>query len=136
MALMDRDVDAIRRLVEQDADAVRRSDWDAAANLFTDDALRFPPHQAPVRGRAAIRAWLDTFPPIEEFAITADEILGCDDFAFVRGSYRVVVRLEAGGERASDRGHYFGIVRRHADGSWRWAADMISSELPLPSPRT
>ena len=136
MALPDQDIDAIRRLVDQDADAVRRSDWDVVANLFTDDALRFPPHHAPVRGRAAIRAWLDTFPPIEEFAITADEILGCDDFAFVRGSYCIVARPPGGGERASDRGQYFGVVRRGADGSWRWAADMISSELPLPSPRT
>ena len=134
MPLGSRDVEAIRLLVEQDAEAVRRSDWVTVADLFTEDAIRFPPHQAPIRGRQAIRAWLMTFPTVEQFAITADEILGCDDFAFVRGTYRVVVRPHVNGEPLSDRGNYFGLVRQQADGSWLWATDMISSELPAAPP--
>jgi uncharacterized protein (TIGR02246 family) len=134
MTLGTRDVEAIRLLVEKDAEAVRQSDWTTVAGLFTEDAVRFPPHRAPVRGREAIRAWLETFPTIEQFEITADEILGCDDFAFVRGTYRVIIRPDVDAEPLSDRGNYFGLVRRQADGSWLWATDMISSELPAASP--
>jgi ketosteroid isomerase-like protein len=63
MALSEHDIAAIRRVVESDAEAVRRTDWAAVAWMFTSDAVRFPPHQPPIRGQAAMRAWLGTFPP-------------------------------------------------------------------------
>ncbi|HKB09488.1 MAG TPA: nuclear transport factor 2 family protein, partial [Vicinamibacterales bacterium] len=63
MLLTGTDLADIRHAVEQDAAAVRRADWDAVAAMFTADAVRFPPHQPPIRGRAAMRAWLELFPP-------------------------------------------------------------------------
>ena len=62
MALTEHDLAAIRAAIEKDAAAVRRADWDAITRMFTADAIRFPPHQPPIRGRAAMRAWLETFP--------------------------------------------------------------------------
>lgn len=118
MALTTKDIEAIHALLEQDAEAVRRADWAAVTRMFTVDAVRFPPHQPPVRGRDAMRAWLETFPPIQEFSITADEIIGCGDVAFVRGTYVLTVAPEAG-------------ATPQTDGSWLWATDMVSSELPL-----
>jgi hypothetical protein len=38
-----------------------------------------------------MRAWLETCPPFEEFAITADEIAGGDRLAFVRGTYAMTI---------------------------------------------
>jgi ketosteroid isomerase-like protein len=73
MALTEHDLAAIRTAIEKDEAAVRRADWDSITHMFTEDAIRYPPHQAPVRGRAAMRVWLETFPPFEEFAITADD---------------------------------------------------------------
>ncbi len=109
---------------------MRRADWDAVTRMFTVDAIRFPPHQAPIRGRDAMRAWLATFPPIQEFAITADEIVGCDDVAFVRGRYSLTAAGAPGSRPMTDRGNYMGLLRRQPDGSWLWTTDMISSELP------
>jgi len=129
MALREEDLVAIRGVIEQDAAAVRRSDWTAAANLFTVDAIRFPPHQAPIRGRAAMLAWLQTFPPIQEFDITADEIVGADDMAFVRGRYMLTAAAAPGSAPMTDRGNYMGLLRKQPDGSWRWTTDMIASEL-------
>ena len=131
MPLAPRDIEAIRSVIERDADAVRKADWDAVTRLFTADAIRFPPHQAPVRGRSALRAWLDAFPPIQQFAITADEILGCDDFAFVRGTYTMTLAAGAGTTPQTDRGHYMGVLRKQPDGSWLWSSDMAVSELSL-----
>ncbi len=130
MALREEDLVAIRRVIEQDAAAVRRSDWDAAAHLFTADAIRFPPHQEPIRGRAAMLAFLQTFPPIQEFDITADEIVGCDDIAFVRGRYRLTAAAAPGSPPMTDHGNYMGLLRKQPDGSWLWTTDMIASELP------
>jgi uncharacterized protein (TIGR02246 family) len=129
MALSEADLAAIRSVIEQDAAAVRRSDWDAAARMFTTDAIRFPPHHTPIRGRDAMRAWLDTFPPIEEFDITADEIVGCHDVAFVRGRYKITVTPPESSPM-TDRGNYMGLLRKQPDGSWLWTTDMIASELP------
>lgn len=132
MALSNADLAAIHQILERDADAVRRSDWDTAASLFTADAVRFPPHQPVIRGRAAMRAWLATFPPIQQFAITADEIVGCDDAAFVRGRYTLTAGAP-GSTPIIDRGNYMGLLRKQEDGSWLWTTDMISSELPANS---
>lgn len=131
MSLSENDVAAIRRAIEQDAVAVRRANWDAVTRMFTADAIRFPPHRAPIHGRAAIRAWLETFPPIQEFAITADEIVGCDDVAFVRGRYSLTAAGAQGSSPMIDRGNYMGLLRKQPDGSWLWTTDMISSELPV-----
>ena len=133
MALSEADLAAIRDVIEQDAAAVRRSDWDAAAHLFTADAIRFPPHHAPIRGRAAMLSWLKTFPTIQEFDITADEIVGGDDVAFVRGRYKLTAAAAPGSPPMSDRGNYMGLLRKQSDGSWLWTTDMIASELPTNS---
>ena len=131
MPLAPGDLEAIRAVIERDEDAVRRADWDAVARLFTADAIRFAPHQAPIRGRSALRAWMDALPPIQHFAITADEIIGCDEFAFVRGTYVMTLAAAAGTTAEIDRGHYLGLLRKQADGSWLWSTDMAVSELPL-----
>lgn len=131
MALTTQDIEAIHALIEQDAEAVRRADWAAVTSMFTVDAVRFPPNQPPVRGRTAMRAWLETFPPIKEFSITAEEVVGCRDLAFVRGTYALTVAPEGAAAPHTDRGHYMGLLRKQADGSWLWANDMVSSELPL-----
>ena len=129
MALTNHDLAAIRLAIEKDEAAVGRADWDAITRMFTADAIRFPPNQPPIRGRAAMRAWLETFPPLQEFAITADEIVGGDGLAFVRGTYTMTI---GGPTRVIDRGHYMGLMRKQPDGSWLWTTDMAVSELPAP----
>jgi ketosteroid isomerase-like protein len=130
MAVGETDLAAIRDRLEQDAAAVRRSDWDVATRLFTVDAVRFPPHQPPIHGRAAMLAWLATFPAVQDFEITADEIAGGDDFAFGRGGrYRLIAAAAPGSAPISDHGNFMGLLRKQPDGSWLWTTDMLASEL-------
>jgi uncharacterized protein (TIGR02246 family) len=131
MPLALKDIEAIRSVIERDAEAVRSADWDTVTRLFTPDAIRFPPNQAPIMGRTAMRAWLETFPPLQQFTITADEIVGCDDLAFVRGTYVMTLHRGTDTPPQVDRGHYLGLLRRQADGSWLWSTDMAVSELPV-----
>jgi len=87
----------------------------------------------PIRHRfaAAPRCWLGTFPALQDFEITADEIVGADDLAFVRGRYRLVATAPPGSAPLADQGHYMGLLRKQPDGAWRWTTDMIASELPM-----
>lgn len=130
MTLSADDIEAIRAAIRRDAEAVKRADWEAVTGMFTVDAIRFPPHRPPVRGRRAIRDWLETMPPIEAFELTIDEIVGSGDLAFVRGVYVLTVAPGEGRASLTDRGHYMGLMRKQADDAWLWTADMISSELP------
>lgn len=130
MPLAAEDMKAIRLAIERDAEAVRTADWDTVTRLFTPDAIRFPPNQAPILGRVAMLAWLEAFPSIQQFTITADEIVGCDDLAFVSGTYDMTVDGGPGTPPQVDRGHYLGLMRKQADGSWLWSTDMAVSELP------
>ena len=75
-------------------------------------------------------AWLKTFPRIQEFNITADEIVGGGDIAFVRGRYQLTAAAPPGSPPMTDRGNYMGLLRRQPDGAWLWTTDMIASELP------
>jgi len=88
MALTEHHLAAIRAAVEKDAAAVRRADWDTITRMFTADAIRFRPHQPPIRGRAAMR-WRRF--RHSRSAITADEIVGGDGLAFVRGTYAMTI---------------------------------------------
>jgi uncharacterized protein (TIGR02246 family) len=131
MPLTPEDIRAIRSVIERDAEAVRRADWDTVTRLFTPDAIRFPPNQPPILGRVAMRAWLETFPPLQQFTITAEEIVGCDDLAFVRGTYAMTMHPGSGTMLQVDRGHYLGLLRKQTDGSWLWSTDMAVSVLPV-----
>jgi ketosteroid isomerase-like protein len=129
MALTEHDLAAIRAAIEKDTAAVRRADWDAITRMFTADAIRFPPHQPPIRGRAAMRAWLETFPPFEEFAIRPMKSSAATGSRFVRGTYEMTI---GGPKPVTDRGNYMGLMRKQPDGSWLWTTDMAVSELPAP----
>ncbi len=76
-----------------------------------------------------MRAWPETFPPLEDFAITADEIVGGDGLAFVRGTYAMTI---GGPTPVTDRGNYMGPMREQPDGAWLWTTDMAVSERPAP----
>src|SRR6266567_6362003 len=48
-----------------------------AAAMYAENATFMPPNQSMVQGRAAIRAWIKTVPPMRHFTASAIEINGC-----------------------------------------------------------
>ncbi len=126
MFLTDDDTEAIRKLVEEDADAVRRADWDSLSSLFAEDAVRMPPNQAPITGRKAIRSWLQTFPQVDDFTIRVEEIDGRGDLAFLRASYTVSLGRKSANP-VRDTGSLLAILKKQADGSWLWSRDIWHS---------
>jgi ketosteroid isomerase-like protein len=84
---------AVRRLLARYCHLVDDRDFDAAAELFSEDA-RFRILDQDVVGRAAIREWFDTIPPSMFHQVTNVVVSNGSN----SGSYHAVSDLTAGGQ--------------------------------------
>jgi ketosteroid isomerase-like protein len=66
-------------------------DFESWAALFLNDAIVNPPNEPSVKGRAAIRAWLEKLPPITEFTLKNEKVEGRGDLAYVLGTYTMTI---------------------------------------------
>jgi ketosteroid isomerase-like protein len=129
-ALSDADVAANRALSQSFVDRMLAKDIDGASKLYADSALLLPPNSPPIRGRAAISAFMAGFPPITEFTTSDEVITGQGDLAYVTGRYRLVLGVPGA---PVDSGKFLDVRRRQKDGSWLYVADMFSSNAPAPA---
>jgi uncharacterized protein (TIGR02246 family) len=109
-------------------------DFATWAGLFLDDAAVYPPNEPAVKGRAAIRAWLEKLPPITEFKLINVKVEGREDLAYVLGTYTMTMAPPGAPGPVTDSGKYVTVLRRQTDGRWLAVVDMFSSDLPASSP--
>ena len=133
-ALSQADVTKINELSEILVKAALAKDWATHADLYTDDAVVIPPNEPPVKGRAAIRAWLEKFPPITEFKFDNVKVEGRDDLAYVVGTYAFTLAPPGAPGPVKATGRYVEIRRRQPDGKWLIAVDIFNSDLPIAAP--
>jgi uncharacterized protein (TIGR02246 family) len=124
-------IDDVTQTAVHDALARDFATW---ASLFLDDAVIYPPNEPAVKGRAAIRAWLEKFPPITEFKLNNEKVEGREDLAYVLGTYTMTITPPGTPGSVKDSGKFVTIVRRQPNGRWLAAVDMFSSDLPPPQP--
>jgi uncharacterized protein (TIGR02246 family) len=130
------DIAAIRATDSSFARAFGAGDAAGVAETYLPDAHLLPPNAGPIEGREAIqkfwKAVLDTYQVT--FSASADEIEGRGDLAYARGQFTLELTPKAGGGPvAHDEGKFLEVLRRQADGAWRYAVDMYSSDLPVPA---
>ena len=131
--LSEADRTAIRQVLQNDLKLSITNDWKGDLALFTDDAISMPPNQAAVQGKTAILTWEEAFPPISNFQEQSLELEGQGDLAYDRGTYSMTI-TPPGAAPIEDRGEYLFILRKQADGSWKFVRVMYNSDLPLPAP--
>jgi ketosteroid isomerase-like protein len=124
------DVEANKAVSQQFAASVLAKDWDAATRLYADSAVLLPPNAPAVVGPAAIRGFLAAFPPLSEFTIAVDGVVGTGDLAYAHGRYHLTVAADGA---PVDSGKFLDVRRRQADGSWKYVADMFNSSIPAPA---
>jgi uncharacterized protein (TIGR02246 family) len=124
------DVKKINESTQTAVKAALAKDFAAWAALFAEDAVLNPPNQPAVKGRAAIQAWLERFPPMTDFKLENVKIEGRDDLAYVLGTYTLTIVPPGAPGAVKDAGKFVEVRRRHADGRWLVAVDMFSSDLP------
>ena len=129
--LSEADQTAIRQGDLEYARLMNAKDFKGVAALYADDAIVLPPNQAMVEGRAAIQAWIESFPPTSNFQMQTLEIEGGGNLAYVRGAFSLTM-APSGAAPVEERGKYMEIWRQQADGSWKIAQDIWNSDLPLP----
>jgi uncharacterized protein (TIGR02246 family) len=132
--LSEADVRKIDEATQTAVKAALAKDFATWATLFLDDAVVNPPNEPAVKGRAAIRAWLEKFPPITEFKLNNEKVEGREDLAYVLGTYTMTIVPPGAPGPVKDSGKFVTVLRRQPDGRWLAAVDMFSSDLPGPTP--
>jgi ketosteroid isomerase-like protein len=129
--LTDKDRAAIRAIITQfDKDMLARKIPDLVS-VYTEDAILMPPHAPMVRGRAAIRQFLEDFPKVTEFKQKPVEIEGEGDLAYPWGTFEMAVLPAGAAAPVRDRGKVLGIFHRQPDGSWLASRVCWNSDLEL-----
>jgi uncharacterized protein (TIGR02246 family) len=128
------DVRKINEATQAAMTAALARDFATWSGLFLEDGAVYPPNEPAVKGRAAIRAWLEKFPPITEFNLNNAKVEGREDLAYALGTYTMTIAPPGAPAPVRDSGKFVTIVRRQTDGRWLVVADMFSSDLPAAPP--
>ena len=113
--------------------ALRANDAGALFAYVADDVVMMPPREAPVRGKAAMRAWYAGF--LSQFRtssliLTDREVFVGDGWAVEAGAFEWGLAPAAGGETTVDRGHYMQVWKAQPDGQWRFAREIWNGSAP------
>ena len=128
------DVVKVNQITETFAKAALAKDWATLAGLYLEDAVLDPPNEPAAKGRAAIRAWFERFPPMTAFTLNNVTVEGRDDMAYVHGTYTLTIAPPGAPGPIKDSGKYLEIRRRQPDGRWLIAVDIFNSDLPPAAP--
>ena len=111
---------------------VAAGDPEGVRALVTDDYEVWTHGAAPLRGPdaavAALRGALARFAIRQEFEPL--ETIVSDDWAFERGTERMALTPRSGGETQQVAQRVFLLLRRGADGQWRFARGMTNGLPP------
>jgi len=131
VGLSEADRNAIRQAVSDfvnNAKAQPRNDK-ASAAFYEENAIMVPPNHPDIRGRAAIEAFLASFPPFSDYRLETLEIDGQGDLAYERGTNSMTL-TPPGGAPAEWRSKYLVIYRKQADGSWKVSREIFTPDAP------
>ncbi len=129
--LTDADRAAIEATTAAFMKAMQEANWEAAAATYAEDAILLPPNHDAVTGRAAIKEYFGTFPPISNFTVANTEVQGAGDMVVVRGTYSMTLTIP-GMPPMDDHGKFVDVRKRQADGTWLFQWDMFNTSVPLP----
>lgn len=114
-------------------DALRNNDLERFMSFVADNVSFMPAGEPPVRGRPALRAWMERF--LTQYRTTSlvlanREVMVGNGWAVELGTYEWGLAPAAGGPTTTDRGNYMQVWQRQPDGSWRFAREVYNSSVP------
>ena len=122
----EKDIAAIREIVDAWEAAMRAQDVRALSSLVTSDCVFHGPGQEPIRGRLALEEMLaDVFASFSvEPELKLEEIVVSGDMAFFRAIDDAVAIPHASGDRLLASGWGMTILTRDDEGAWRFSRGM------------
>jgi ketosteroid isomerase-like protein/quercetin dioxygenase-like cupin family protein len=132
-------IEALEALRAAWIDGYERGDVVPLENLYTEGATRMPHNGASQEGRAAILdAYARSFANRAldpEITLVPDEVHVRSGEILERGRYRELLTVRATGAVLLEEGKYVSVVRRGADGHWRYHWSIFNADAPAaPNP--
>ncbi len=129
------DEDTIRAISDRWNQMMAARDTIGMAQLYADDGMAMPPNTKAMKGpdevRSGVAAFLNAAKDLSLNWETADiDVAQAGDMAFERGTYKMSMTGPRG-TKIDDHGNYVTVWKK-VDGQWKVAADMNSSEVPMP----
>ncbi len=128
----DADIEAIRQADLAWSAAQASDGLDGAMSFYLDDAILLPPNSPMAIGKEAIR---EASAPIASpgFSVAWEPmkigVARSGDIGYAIGTFEGT-DVDAAGNPVPVKGKYVEIWNKQADGSWKVAADMFSSDSP------
>ncbi|QYJ01354.1 DUF4440 domain-containing protein [Thalassovita mediterranea] len=113
-------------------EAYNANDWEALAELFTEDAILMPPNDPAVVGREAIAAWEAENETGFRIVLDIENISGSGDTAYVRGRSCLFIP-QADGSYGVDAGKFLEVRKLQENGDWLLDVDIFNSNAPAGS---
>ncbi len=123
--LTTQDAETLRGIFDTTVSTVLAGDWAGWAGQYSEDAVLQPPNAPSVSGRAAIQAWGEAFPALEDMSFSNVQVMGQGDMAYGMSGY--VMTFE---DAPTDTGKQLAVFRRTPSGGWEVVAVSFSSDLP------
>ena len=128
------DENAVRDADAEWSKVAGAKDLDKTVSFYADDAMVLPPNQAMVTSKTGIRdlwkGFLDSLTDIS-WKTNRVQMAKSGDMGYLIGTYAWTMK-----DGAKDTGKYCEVWKKQADGKWKVAADMFSSDLPAPPPNS
>jgi ketosteroid isomerase-like protein len=130
--LTDADKAAMQQVVDNALEIMTSAtpDWTAfVTGFYAEDVTVMPPNGPVIKGRDAIVAFLESFPPITEMKMERQQIDGSGTLAYDIETYTSMATppdLAA----IADTGKLVWVWQKQADGSWRVLVEIWNSDLP------
>src|SRR5438132_9638234 len=122
------DEQAVRDADAQWSKVAGAKDLDKTVSFYADDATVLPPNQPMVTSKTGIRnlwkGFLESLIDIS-WKTTRVEMAKSGDVGYLIGNYAMTMK-----DGTKDTGKYCEVWKKQADGKWKVAADMFSSDLP------
>jgi ketosteroid isomerase-like protein len=123
------------------AAAAGTTDVERIVSFWTDDAVIYPPREAPVAGKMAVRKYVSDSLKIPGFAISWKPmeavVSASGDLGYTRGT-NTFTFPDAQGRLTTSNGRYLTVWRKEPGGRWRCVVDFWNDAPPAPgiaSPR-
>lgn len=116
------------------AAAFKAGDAAGVGAEYTEDAILMGPGRPALVGRQAIEAHYQKSFNFVDFELSnhIEEAEISGEMAYIRGVHRTRMTLKKGGVSRQSTGKYLVVLKRQADGSWKFFRDAFNSDEKPP----
>jgi uncharacterized protein (TIGR02246 family) len=131
----DDDVKAVKRLGEEYFEASNVGDADRCVAMMTPDVIIMPPNRPSIMGTEQLRRLSREYHSTFElrYNLAYDEVETIGNFGFARSTVTGTRTSKADGSVEKLAWRNLWIVKRQADGNWKFWRIMSNSTIPSPA---